>query len=245
MKVPTPRRRSPLCSTTGILIAYAGLLPVMRLAERCGLSRLVAEKVKLTGDQRCGVLGGRKVTSIVAVWPRRGQHRRPGVLRHGADANVSQACVPPPPWDIPARLHPRPRPSTPRRHRRFLANLAAHTPRLPERTRWRSSSRLHHKRSTAGQAGGGYARFKGIRHLVTLLATILHPRTRGRDSPRSGCAAESADVRGARHSARLGPPRRGGLHRHAPVAGGLDVLHRGVWSPPAAGRRPASRSPPG
>lgn len=31
------------------LIAQAGLLPVMRLAEQCGLSRLVIEKVTLTG----------------------------------------------------------------------------------------------------------------------------------------------------------------------------------------------------
>jgi hypothetical protein len=31
------------------LIAHAGLVPVMRLAERCGLSRLVAGKVRLTG----------------------------------------------------------------------------------------------------------------------------------------------------------------------------------------------------
>ncbi|MFE4822947.1 hypothetical protein ACFRFU_42365 [Streptomyces sp. NPDC056704] len=30
-------------------IAHAGLFPVLRLAERCGLSRLVAEKVKSTG----------------------------------------------------------------------------------------------------------------------------------------------------------------------------------------------------
>ncbi|MDV9203141.1 IS1380 family transposase, partial [Streptomyces sp. Wh19] len=29
------------------LIAHAGLVPVMRLAERCGLPRLVREKVRL------------------------------------------------------------------------------------------------------------------------------------------------------------------------------------------------------
>ncbi|MCW5253615.1 hypothetical protein [Streptomyces sp. SHP 1-2] len=31
------------------LIAHAGLVPVIRPAERCGLPALVAEKVKLTG----------------------------------------------------------------------------------------------------------------------------------------------------------------------------------------------------
>ncbi|MET8647175.1 hypothetical protein ABZV71_39175, partial [Streptomyces sp. NPDC004675] len=30
-------------------IAHAGLVPTIRLAERCGLSALVAEKVKLAG----------------------------------------------------------------------------------------------------------------------------------------------------------------------------------------------------
>jgi hypothetical protein len=32
------------------LVAYAGLVPVMRLAERCGLARLTAEKVKLAAS---------------------------------------------------------------------------------------------------------------------------------------------------------------------------------------------------
>ncbi|MFE1851447.1 hypothetical protein [Streptomyces sp. NPDC059489] len=31
------------------LVAHAGLVPTIRLAERCGLSSLVAEKVKLAG----------------------------------------------------------------------------------------------------------------------------------------------------------------------------------------------------
>src|SRR5215472_143749 len=49
------------------LIAYAGLVPVMRLAERCGLPRLVTEKVKLTGvTNGAGAAADAKVTSIVA-----------------------------------------------------------------------------------------------------------------------------------------------------------------------------------
>lgn len=48
------------------LIAYAGLVPVMRLAERCGLSHLVAEKVKLPGaGNGAGAAADAKVTSIV------------------------------------------------------------------------------------------------------------------------------------------------------------------------------------
>src|SRR5688500_2741437 len=48
------------------LIAHAGLVPVMRLAERCGLSRLIAGKVKLTGAKNgAGAAADAKVTSIV------------------------------------------------------------------------------------------------------------------------------------------------------------------------------------
>ncbi|MGW5295891.1 hypothetical protein [Streptomyces bacillaris] len=48
------------------LITYAGLLPALRLAERCELSRLVAEKVKLTGAKNgAGAAADAKFTSIV------------------------------------------------------------------------------------------------------------------------------------------------------------------------------------
>ncbi|WP_329164911.1 hypothetical protein OG204_04785 [Streptomyces sp. NBC_01387] len=48
------------------LIAHAGLVPVMRLAERCGLPRLVREKVRLTGTKNgAGASADAKVTSIV------------------------------------------------------------------------------------------------------------------------------------------------------------------------------------
>ncbi|NIY69304.1 hypothetical protein [Streptomyces malaysiensis] len=49
------------------VVAYAGLVPVMRLAERCGLARLVADMVKLTGAKNsAGAAADAKVTSIVA-----------------------------------------------------------------------------------------------------------------------------------------------------------------------------------
>ncbi|MEU3657496.1 IS1380 family transposase, partial [Streptomyces sp. NPDC032161] len=49
------------------LVAHAGLVPVLRLAERCGLARLTAEKVKLTGaGNGAGAAADAKVTSIVA-----------------------------------------------------------------------------------------------------------------------------------------------------------------------------------
>ncbi|WP_073945630.1 IS1380 family transposase [Streptomyces kebangsaanensis] len=48
------------------LIAHAGLVPVIRLAERCGLPALVAEKVKLTGAANgAGTAPDAKAMSIV------------------------------------------------------------------------------------------------------------------------------------------------------------------------------------
>ncbi|WP_406724552.1 hypothetical protein WJ438_07750 [Streptomyces sp. GD-15H] len=48
------------------LIAHAGLVPVIRMAERCGLPVLVAEKVKLTGAKNgAGTAADAKVMSIV------------------------------------------------------------------------------------------------------------------------------------------------------------------------------------
>jgi hypothetical protein len=48
------------------LIVHAGLVPVVRLAERCGLPELVAEKVKLTGAKNgAGVAADAKVMSVV------------------------------------------------------------------------------------------------------------------------------------------------------------------------------------
>lgn len=48
------------------LIAHAGLVPIVRLAERCGLPALVAEKVKLNGAKNgAGTAADAKVISIV------------------------------------------------------------------------------------------------------------------------------------------------------------------------------------
>ncbi|MEU9190047.1 hypothetical protein AB0D14_37045 [Streptomyces sp. NPDC048484] len=48
------------------LIAHAGLVPAVRLAERCGLPALVAEKVKLSGAKNgAGTAADAKVMSVV------------------------------------------------------------------------------------------------------------------------------------------------------------------------------------
>ncbi len=82
------------------LIAHAGLIPVIRLAERCGLLALVAEKVRLAGAKNgAGTAADAKAMSIV------------GGMVAGADSiddldvlptedcrNSSAAFAPHPPW---------------------------------------------------------------------------------------------------------------------------------------------------
>ncbi|MFI9082111.1 IS1380 family transposase, partial [Streptomyces sioyaensis] len=116
------------------LIAYAGLVPVLRLAERCGLSRLVAEKVKLTGARNgAGAAADAKVTSIVAGMAAGADSIEDlGGLRHGAMPTAFAGIRAPSTLGTFLRafthghglqLHAV--------HRTFLGELAAHTPLLP------------------------------------------------------------------------------------------------------------------
>lgn len=116
------------------LIAHAGLVPVMRLAERCGLRRLVAEKVKLTRARNgAGAAADAKAMSIVAGMAAGADSIDDlHVLRHGAMPVVFGGIRAPSTLGTFLRafthghafqLHAV--------HRRFLGALAAHTPLLP------------------------------------------------------------------------------------------------------------------
>lgn len=89
-------------------IAQAGLVPVMRLAEQCGLPRLVTEKVKLTGVRNgVGAAADAKVTSSMGMGMAAGADSLDALddLRHGAmasgEAGADDRAI-----EIP---HPRPR----------------------------------------------------------------------------------------------------------------------------------------
>ncbi|SFY45169.1 hypothetical protein SAMN02787144_10631, partial [Streptomyces atratus] len=116
------------------LIAHAGLVPVMRLAERCGLPRLVREKVRLTGAKNgAGASADAKVTGIVGGMAAGADSIDDlDVLRHGAMSAVFEGVRAPSTLGTFLRsfthghalqLHAV--------HRRFLGELAAHTPLLP------------------------------------------------------------------------------------------------------------------
>ncbi|WP_202918576.1 transposase, partial [Streptomyces cavernae] len=116
------------------LVAHAGLVPVMRLAERCRLARLVADKVKLTGAKNsAGAAADAKVTSIVAGMVAGADSIDDlDILRHGAMPALFGGIRAPSTLGTFLRvfthghalqLHAA--------HRKFLAALTAHTPLLP------------------------------------------------------------------------------------------------------------------
>ncbi|SCF83830.1 IS1380 family transposase [Streptomyces sp. Ncost-T10-10d] len=184
------------------LIAHAGLVPVMRLAERCGLSRLVAEKVKLTGASNgAGSAADAKVTSIVAGMAAGADSIDDlHVLRHGAMPAVFAGIRAPSTLGTFLRafthghalqLHAV--------HRRFLGALAAHTPLLPgaDAMAFIDIDSTHKRVYGRAKQGAEYGRFKGIRTLHPLLATICTPQSRPVIAGVRMRRGRAADARGA------------------------------------------------
>ncbi|MEV6013894.1 IS1380 family transposase [Streptomyces sp. NPDC051976] len=184
------------------LIAQAGLVPVLRLAERCGLSRLVTEKVKLAGAKNgAGAAVDAKVTSIVAGMAAGADSIDDlHVLRHGAMPAVFGGIRAPSTLGTFLRafshghalqLHAV--------HRRFLGALAAHTPLLPgsDAMAFIDVDSTHKRVYGRAKQGAEYGRFKGIRTLHPLLATICTPHTRPVIATVRMRRGKAADSRGA------------------------------------------------
>ncbi|MEU9625177.1 IS1380 family transposase [Streptomyces sp. NPDC048155] len=184
------------------LVAHAGLVPVMRLAERCGLSGLVTQKVKLSGTTNgAGASADAKVSSIVAGMAA-GADSIDGlhVLRHGAMRAVFTGIRAPSTLGTFLRafthghalqLHAV--------HRRFLGQLAAHTPLLPSSgtTAFIDVDSTHKRVYGRAKQGAEYGRFKGIRTLHPLLATICTPHSRPVIATVRMRRGKAADSRGA------------------------------------------------
>ena len=184
------------------LIAQAGLVPVLRLAERCGLSRLVAQKVKLTGAKNgASAAADAKVTSIVAGMAAGADSIDDlAILRHGAMPAVFGGIRAPSTLGTFLRafthghalqLHAV--------HRRFLAELAAHTPLLPgaSEVAFVDVDSTHKRVYGRAKQGAEYGRFKGIRTLHPLLATICTPQSRPVIATVRMRRGKAADSRGA------------------------------------------------
>ncbi|AGP53167.1 hypothetical protein M271_07735 [Streptomyces rapamycinicus NRRL 5491] len=184
------------------LVAHAGLVPVMRLAERCGLARLTAEKVKLSGARNsAGAAADAKVTSIVAGMAAGADSIDDlDVLRHGAMPTLFGGIRAPSTLGTFLRafthghalqLHAV--------HRRFLTSLAAHAPLLPgSREKAFIDVDSTHKRVYGRtKQGAEYGRFKGIRTLHPLLATVCTPTSRPVIATVRMRRGKAADSRGA------------------------------------------------
>jgi hypothetical protein len=184
------------------LVAHAGLVPVMRLAERCGLARLVADKVKLSGARNsAGASADAKATSIVAGMVAGADSIDDlNVLRHGAMPVLFDGIRAPSTLGTFRRafthghalqLHAV--------HRQFLGALAAHTPLLPGsgEKAFIDVDSTHKRVFGRTKQGAQYGRFKGIRTLHPLLATICTPTSRPVIATVRLRRGRAADSRGA------------------------------------------------
>ncbi|WP_155059096.1 IS1380 family transposase [Streptomyces blattellae] len=184
------------------LIAHAGLVPVMRLAERCGLPRLVTEKVRLSGaGNGAGAAADAKVTSLVGGMVAGADSIDDlDMLRHGAMPAVFQEVRAPSTLGTFLRsfthghalqLHAV--------HRGFLGALAAHTPLLPGagEKAFIDVDSTHKRVYGRTKQGAEYGRFKGIRTLHPLLATICTPASRPVIATVRMRRGKAADSRGA------------------------------------------------
>ncbi|MFJ2218396.1 hypothetical protein ACIQVO_40100 [Streptomyces sp. NPDC101062] len=178
------------------LIAYGGLEPVVRPAERCGLPALVGEHVRLPASKDgTGAFPAAKLMSLVGG----GAAGADSIddmdgLRHGAMGPCVPECGPPSTLGLfPRLLHPRECEATARRSRRFLPELARHTPLLPGADQAAyvdiyDTIRRNHGYAKQG-VGYGYSKVKGLNALLgvvsTRLSALVIAATRLRKGPRT------------------------------------------------------------
>ncbi|MFF7602507.1 hypothetical protein [Streptomyces mirabilis] len=154
----------------------------MRLAERCGLGRLVAEKVKLPGGKNgAGAAPGAKVVGIVGGMAAGADSIEDfHVLRHGAMPAVFEGirASSTPGTFLRAFTHGHAL-QLHAVHRRFLGELAAHTPLLPgaDTMAFSDVDSTHKRVYGRAKQCPEYGRFKGIRTLP-LLAAVCTPYSR-------------------------------------------------------------------
>lgn len=184
------------------LVADAGLVPVVRLAERAGLPWLVGETVRIKGAGNSGGANpAAKVMSLVAAMCAGADSIDDADrMRHGAMPVAFDAIRAPSTLGTFLRsfthghalqLHAV--------HRRFLGKLAAHTPLLPGSAEkaFIDVDSTHKRVYGRTKQGAEYGRFKGIRTLHPLLATICTPHSRPVIAAVRMRRGKAADSRGA------------------------------------------------
>lgn len=184
------------------LVADAGLVPVVRLAERTRLPELAAAAIRIkTAGSSGGANPAAKVMSLVAAMCAGADSiDDAGRLRHGAMPVAFGGIRAPSTLGTFLRsfthghalqLHAV--------HRKFLGELAAHTPLLPSagQVAFIDIDSTHKRVYGRAKHGAQYGRFRGVRTLHPLLATICTPTARPVIAGVRLRQGKSADSRGA------------------------------------------------
>ncbi|MFJ9113079.1 transposase [Streptomyces sp. NPDC102283] len=233
------------------LVAYAGLVPVMRLAERCGLSRLAAAEVKLSrAKNSAGAAADTKITGLVAGMVAGADSIDDlDVLRHGAMPTLFGGIRAPSTLGTSLRAfthgHARQLHAV---QRKFLAELTAHAPLLPGSgaKAFIDVDSTHKRVYGRTKQGAEYGRFKGIRTLHPLIGTLCTPTSRPVIAGVRMRRGKAADSRGAPNF--VSEALATAVERPAaPAYASCGPTHSSTTSassPPATGPEPTSRSPP-
>jgi hypothetical protein len=165
------------------LVADAGLVPVVRLAERAELPGLVREAVHMAGAGNSGGANpaAKVMTLVAAMCAGADSIQDTGRLRHGAmpllfdrvrAASTLGTFLRSFTHGHALQLHAA--------HRRFLAELATRTPLLPGagQVAFIDIDSTHKRVYGRAKQGAQIGRFKGMRTLHPLLATLSTPITR-------------------------------------------------------------------
>lgn len=184
------------------IVADAGLVPVVRLAERARLPHLVGDTVRIEGAGNSGGANpAAKVMSLVAgMCAGADSIEDADRLRHGAVPALFDGVRAPSTLGTFLRsfthghvlqLHAV--------HRKFLARLAADTPLLPgaDQVVFIDVDSTHKRVFGPAKQGAQVGRFKGIRTLHPLLATLCTPISRPVIAAVRLRQGKSADARGA------------------------------------------------
>jgi hypothetical protein len=184
------------------LIADAGLVPVLRLAERARLGDLVADAVRITGAGNSGGANpvAKVLTLVAAMCAGADSIDDVDRVRHSAMPAVFTGIRAPSTVGTFLRsfthghglqLH--------RVHREFLGELARNVPVLPgvKEVAFIDVDPTHRRVYGRAKQGAQIGRFKGIRTLHPLLATISTPIARPVIAAVRLREGRAADVRGA------------------------------------------------
>ncbi|KJK56889.1 IS1380 family transposase [Saccharothrix sp. ST-888] len=184
------------------LIADAGLVPLVRLAERVGLPGLVAERLRIGGTGNSGGAhpGAKAMMLIAAMCAGADSIGDTDRLRHGATGLLFGGVRAPSTLGTFLRAfthgHNRQLHSV---HRDFLARLARTTPLLPgvDQVAFADIDPTHRRVYGRAKQGAEVGRFQGIRTLHPILATLSTPLARPVIAAVRLRRGKAADARGA------------------------------------------------